>query len=181
MFLRCLPLCVCSHCDGGAWRWRSRISVEKVRFGCVLWSLMLVLCLHCAPKMSLLCLAITLTHMNRFYWFFAQVLLKKYAITTYFIFPHHLTNASALPGETGNPEMVSFHLNTCLFFTKNTFLKYHLVTAELPLTVKMIDRKEHSILQYVTLIHLLSVTLSEMGVVLFKHRSESRCWMTCVV
>jgi len=26
-----------------------------------------------------------------------------------FIFPHHLTNASALPGETGNPEIASFH------------------------------------------------------------------------
>jgi len=36
----------------------------------------------------------------------------------YFIFRPHLTSASALPGETGNPEMVSFHLNVACFFTK---------------------------------------------------------------
>jgi len=33
----------------------------------------------------------------------------------YFIFPPHLTNASALPGETGNPEIASFHLNAACF------------------------------------------------------------------
>jgi len=38
----------------------------------------------------------------------------------YFIFPHHLTTASALPGETGNPEIASFHLNAARFFTKKT-------------------------------------------------------------
>jgi len=36
----------------------------------------------------------------------------------YFIFPPHLTSASALPGETGNPEIASFHLNVACFFTK---------------------------------------------------------------
>jgi len=36
----------------------------------------------------------------------------------YFIFPLHLTRASALPGETGNPEIASFHLNVACFFTK---------------------------------------------------------------
>jgi len=36
----------------------------------------------------------------------------------YFIFAPHLTSASALPGETGNPEIVSFHLNTACLFTK---------------------------------------------------------------
>jgi len=36
----------------------------------------------------------------------------------YFIFPPHLTIASALPGETGNPEIASFHLNAACFFTK---------------------------------------------------------------
>ena len=34
----------------------------------------------------------------------------------YFIFPPHLTNASALPGETGNPEIASFHLNADMLF-----------------------------------------------------------------
>ena len=38
----------------------------------------------------------------------------------YFICSHHLTNASALPGETGNPEIASFHLNAACFFTKKT-------------------------------------------------------------
>jgi len=36
----------------------------------------------------------------------------------YFIFPPHLTGASTLPGETGNPEIASFHLNSACFFTK---------------------------------------------------------------
>jgi len=35
----------------------------------------------------------------------------------YFIFPLHLTSASALPGEAGNPEIASFYLNTACFFT----------------------------------------------------------------
>jgi len=33
-------------------------------------------------------------------------------------FPPHLTSASALPEETGSPEIVSFHLNAACFFTK---------------------------------------------------------------
>jgi len=33
-------------------------------------------------------------------------------------FPPHLTSASALPGETGNPEISFFHLNAACFFTK---------------------------------------------------------------
>jgi len=36
----------------------------------------------------------------------------------YFIFPPHLTSASALPGKTGNPEIAYFHLNATCFFTK---------------------------------------------------------------
>jgi len=56
----------------------------------------------------------------------------------YFIFSHHLTSASALPVETGNPEIASFH---ACFFTKNTkhSLKYHMVRAEPPFTVETID------------------------------------------
>ena len=58
----------------------------------------------------------------------------------YFIFPPHLTSASALPGETGNPEIASFHLNAACFHqkTRNT-VKNHLVRAEPPFTVKTID------------------------------------------
>jgi len=36
-----------------------------------------------------------------------------------FIFTPHLTSASALPGEAGNPEIASFHLNAACNFTKN--------------------------------------------------------------
>ena len=59
----------------------------------------------------------------------------------YFIFPPHLTSAYALPAETGNPEIAAFHLNSACFFTKKheTQLKYHLVRAEPPFTVKTID------------------------------------------
>ena len=60
----------------------------------------------------------------------------------YFVFPPHITNASALPGETGNPEIMSFHLNVACFLpqkhTKYT-LKYHVVRAEPSLTVTTID------------------------------------------
>ena len=34
----------------------------------------------------------------------------------YFIFPPHLTSASVLPGESGNPEIASFHLNAAMLF-----------------------------------------------------------------
>ena len=44
------------------------------------------------------------------------MLLIKKAIKIYFIFPPQLTNASALPGETGNPEIASFHLNADMLF-----------------------------------------------------------------
>jgi len=46
-----------------------------------------------------------------------------------------------LPGETGNPEIASFHLNAACFFTKKykTQLKYHLIRAEPPFTVRTID------------------------------------------
>jgi len=38
----------------------------------------------------------------------------------YMIFPPHLTSASALPEETGSPEIASFHLNAaCVFIKKH--------------------------------------------------------------
>jgi len=59
----------------------------------------------------------------------------------YFILPPHLTCVFALPGETGNPKIASFHLNAACFLPKNTRnkLKYHLDTDEPPFTVKTID------------------------------------------
>jgi len=59
----------------------------------------------------------------------------------YFIFPPHLTCASSLPEETRNPKIASCHLNAAWFVPKTTrnTLKYHLVTAEPPFTIKTID------------------------------------------
>jgi len=48
----------------------------------------------------------------------AQVLPRKQAIKMYSIFPPHLACASALPGETGNPKIASFHLNVACFLPK---------------------------------------------------------------
>ena len=36
----------------------------------------------------------------------------------YFNFPPYIACASALPEETGNPKIASFHLNAACFFTK---------------------------------------------------------------
>jgi len=52
--------------------------------------------------------------------FLAKCCPEKKAIKTYIIFSPHLTNASALSGETENPEIASFHLNAACFFTKKT-------------------------------------------------------------
>jgi len=64
----------------------------------------------------------------------------------YFIFPPHMTNASALPGDTGNPEIASFHLNAACFFYQKTqnIVRYHLVRAEPPFTVITIDWVHHT-------------------------------------
>ena len=75
--------------------------------------------LHCVSKyVSPLQLAVIFIYTVRMRQFLAQMLLRKQAIKIYFIFPPHLTSASALPGETGNPEIASFHLNVACFFTK---------------------------------------------------------------
>ena len=75
---------------------------------------------HCVsknvPPVQLAVIFITYTVQLR--QFLAQMLPRNQAIKMYFIFPPHLTSASALPGETGNPEIASFHLNVACFFTK---------------------------------------------------------------
>jgi len=91
----------------------------------------------------------------------------------YFIFSPHLTSASTLPGETGNPEIASFHLNAACFFTKKheTQLK-NITWSELnhPSLSKRSTRctrqdlgREHSILLSVT--HMLCVSQVYHGVI----------------
>jgi len=63
-------------------------------------------------------LAVIFIYTVRLRQFLAQMLPRNQPIKMYFIFPPHLTSASALPGETGNPEIASFHLNVACFFTK---------------------------------------------------------------
>jgi len=50
----------------------------------------------------------------------AQMLPRKNVIKMYFIFPPHLTSASALPVETGNPEICVFSLKCCMLFHQKT-------------------------------------------------------------
>jgi len=50
--------------------------------------------------------------------FLAKMLPRMKAIKMYFIFPPQLTNASALPGATGNPKIASFHVNIACFLPK---------------------------------------------------------------
>jgi len=51
----------------------------------------------------------------------AEILLRKQAIKSCYIFSPHLINASALPCETENMEIVSFHVNVaCWFANRHT-------------------------------------------------------------
>jgi len=84
----------------------------------------------------------------------------------YFIFPPHLTSASALPGETGNRKIASFHLNAARFFTtktRNTVknitwseLNHPSLSKRLTGCTRQDLGREHSILLSVT--HMLCVS-----------------------
>jgi len=117
------------------------------------------------------------------------MLPRKYAIKSWFIFPPHLTCVSTLPGETGNPEIVSFYLNAVYNLstdTQNT-LKYHLVTVKLSFTVKTIDcmhqigptgRKLERLgmsptRSMITMSVAVSVAASKRGVILHQTWSEN--------
>jgi len=70
-----------------------------------------------SQKTSYLWLAIILTYTIRLRYFLAEVvLLSKQEIRRCFLFLPHLSICSALPCETGNPEIASFHLNTVFCF-----------------------------------------------------------------
>jgi len=55
--------------------------------------------------------AITRESIVGFSQYLAEILLIKQAIKRCYIFPPHLINVSALPCETGNTEIVPFHVN----------------------------------------------------------------------
>jgi len=48
------------------------------------------------------------------------MLPRKQAVKMCFIFSPHQTSSSAIPGETGNPEIASFHLTAACFSPKKT-------------------------------------------------------------
>jgi len=49
------------------------------------------------------------------------MLLRKQAVIYCYIFPPHLINASTLPSETENSEIVSFHVNVvCWIANRHT-------------------------------------------------------------
>ena len=56
-------------------------------------------------------LAITRESIDGFLQYLAEMLLRKQAIIRCYIFPPHLINASTLPCETENTEIVCFHVN----------------------------------------------------------------------
>ena len=72
----------------------------------------------CRPKEFTLCLknipdvfSYNSRKRCRIFIIFGRILLREEAIKRYYIFPLHLVNASALPYETANMEIVSFHVN----------------------------------------------------------------------
>jgi len=63
-------------------------------------------------------LAIIFTYTVRLRHIFGTNVAEKAGNQNVLYFPTTITSASALPGETGNPEIASFHLNAACFFTK---------------------------------------------------------------
>jgi len=75
----------------------------------------------CLKKTSPTFLAITRESIDRFLQYLAEMSLRKQAIICCYIFPPHLINASTLPCETKNTEIVSFHVNAaCWFASRHT-------------------------------------------------------------
>ena len=67
----------------------------------------------CLKKTSHLWLAITLTHVNGFWYFLAEMLPIKWAVKRHFTVPHQLTRASALRGKWRNAK-IAFFPQCCL-------------------------------------------------------------------
>jgi len=58
----------------------------------------------------------------------AEVLLRKQAIIHCYIFPPHLINASTVPCETENTEIVSFHVNVACWFANRRTIYIGIIT-----------------------------------------------------
>ena len=65
----------------------------------------------CLKKTSPTFLAITRESIDGFLLYLAEMLLRKQAVICCYMFPPYLINASTLPCETENTEIVSFHVN----------------------------------------------------------------------
>jgi len=81
-----------------------------------------------SQKTSHLWFAIIFTYTVRLRQFLSQMLPRKFAIKIYFMFPPHLTSASALPGEKETRKMRFFHLNAACFFTKKHETQFKNIT-----------------------------------------------------
>jgi len=58
----------------------------------------------------------------------AKILLRKQAIIRCYIFPPRLINASTLPCETENTEIVSFHVNFACWFANGHTIHITIIT-----------------------------------------------------
>jgi len=76
--------------------------------------------LHCVSKNVLRLTCYNLDTHSLITIIFGIHVTEKKGNQNVFIVPPHLTSASALPGETGNPEIASFHLNVACFCQKHT-------------------------------------------------------------
>jgi len=104
------------------------------------------------------CLAITLTHMNRFWLFLAKMLRREWAMKKCFIFPPHLTCASTFPGKRRNREIASIHLNAVLpTNTKRT--KYHLISVHSWDTIHCRSYRQYYLIKYQMLLNVLLKTV----------------------
>jgi len=77
-----------------------------------------------SQKTSHLWLAITLMHMNGFWYFLAEMLLLEYAIKRRFTMPPQVTCASALPGKNAERRKSHVSLNWIVLHTHNAPVCY---------------------------------------------------------
>ena len=96
---------------------------------------------------------------------FGTSVAEKVGNQNIFYFPPHLTSASALPVETGNPEIVSFHLNVACSSPKEHETVKNITWSEMnhsSVSKRLIGctrqdlGREHSILLSVTHMHCVS-------------------------